>query len=167
MGERSHPLPVGRWALEPLLAILVIGFAGLYFLEIPVLLPALGAVLFELLMLLLPGLLAVSVLLGVGAHAWRLVWTYIGDGERTRPGDIAITHLLFSGALGVVAANTLWWVVGSVYVIYIAQVGGIPPSIVALFVGAVLGVVVLCRAAFVQLFPTGPLSWLQSRKGPP
>ncbi|MCU4753276.1 hypothetical protein OB919_15040 [Halobacteria archaeon AArc-curdl1] len=163
MGERSHPLPVGRQGLEPLLAILVIGFAGLYFLEVPVFLPAFGAVLFELLILLLPGLLAVSVLLGVGAHAWRLVSTYIGDGKRTYLGDNAITHLLFSVALVVVAANTLWWVVGSVYFMYIARVGGIPPSIVALFAGAVLGVVVLCQAAFVRLFPAGPLEWFRGR----
>ncbi|MFP9059476.1 hypothetical protein ACLI4R_02965 [Natrialbaceae archaeon A-chndr2] len=163
MVEHSRWLPVTRRALEPLLAIVVVGFAGLYFLEVPVLLPALGSLLFELLILLLPGLLAASVLLGVGSHAWRLVSTYFGDTERTKPGDTAITHLLFSVALGVVAANTLWWVVGSVYVMYIARVGGIPPSIVALFVGAVLAVVVLCRVAFVRLFPAGPLEWFRGR----
>ncbi|GAB3028101.1 hypothetical protein [Natronobiforma cellulositropha] len=110
---------------------------------------------------LVPGLLALTVLAGVLAHGVRLGSAALGSGDRITPGDAAVTRILASVVLAILAAYTLWWAVASLIVHYLAETGGVSPTIWALLFGGVLGAVVLVQAVFFRLFPEGPLSRLR------
>jgi len=75
--------------------------------------------------LLAPGLLAVSVLARVVRHGVRLVSVFVGSGDRIQRGDTSLRRIGTSLVLGVLAGITLYWVVGSVYVLTVADVGGV------------------------------------------
>ncbi|ELY79465.1 hypothetical protein C486_10709 [Natrinema gari JCM 14663] len=113
--------------------------------------------------ILVPGFLALSVLVDVLAHGVRLGSTVLGTGDRSQPGDTAASRLLASVVLGPLAVFTLWWAVASLSVHYLAETGGVSPSIWALLFGGILGALVLVRDVFVRLFPEGPLSRLSGR----
>lgn len=102
--------------------------------------------------LLAPGLLAVSVLTRVVRHGIRLASTLVGSGDRTLRGDTSLRRIGTSLVLGVLAGVTLWWVVGSIYVLTIADVGGVMLApVVAIVVGSMLGVLLLCRTVLEKL----------------
>ncbi len=111
--------------------------------------------------ILVPGLLSLSVLIGVVAHGIRLGSAVLGSGDRIRPGDTAVTRIFASFVLGALTVYTLWWVVATLYVHHLAETGGVSPSIFVLVFGRILGGLVLVRAVFFQLFPEGPLSRLR------
>ncbi|GAB7020950.1 hypothetical protein [Halostagnicola bangensis] len=110
--------------------------------------------------ILVPGLLALSVLVGALAHGIRLGSAVLGACDRIRPGDTAATRVLASAVLGSLAAFVLWWVGATVYVHSLASVGGIRSLDWPPLFGGVLGVLALGRAAFFRVFPEGPLSRL-------
>ncbi|WP_247002562.1 hypothetical protein [Halosolutus gelatinilyticus] len=150
--------PVGRRIAEPVLAVLLAATV-VNESEIPfgtVLGPVWAPV-----TILVPGLLALSVLVGVLARGLRLGSAVLGSGDRIQPGDAVVTRILASVVLGSLAVFTLWWVVATLYVHYLAETGGVSPSIWALLFGGGLGALVLVRAVFFQLFPEGPLSRLR------
>ncbi|QCD66733.1 MULTISPECIES: hypothetical protein [Halomicrobium] len=97
--------------------------------------------------LLVPGLLAVSVLARVGRHGVRLASSYVGSDNRTQPDDTSLPRIGASLVLGGLAGYTLWWVIGSVYVITIADASGVMLApLVALVAGSVLGFLLLARS---------------------
>lgn len=116
------------------------------------------ALMWEALTVVAPGILAVTVLFDVLMHGYRLVGPHLDTSTPRRPGDRVLSHVLVSGGLGILAAYTLWWVIGSVYVMYVVRVGGIPPAIVALMLGGILAVFVLGKVVFFELFPRGPMA---------
>lgn len=96
--------------------------------------------------LLVPGLLALSVLARVARHGVRLASTYVGSGDRAQRADTSLRQIGTSLVLGALAGYTLWWVVASVYVLTVADVGGVVLGpLVALVAGSVLGVLLLGR----------------------
>lgn len=152
---------VRRRAAEPALAVLTVSLALLWVTEPgfvfdggivatvvgPVFVPA---------TLLAPGLLAVSVLARVVRHGVRLASTLVGSGDRLHRGDTSLPRIGMSLVLGVLAGITLYWVVGSVYLLTVADVGGVMLApVVATVVGSVLGVFVLCRTVLEKIRPKG------------
>jgi len=102
--------------------------------------------------LLAPGLLAVSVLARVVRHGVRLVSMFVGSGDRVQRGDTSLRRIGMSLVLGALAGITLYWVVGSVYVLTVADMGGVMLApVVAIVVGSVLGVLLLCRTVLEKL----------------
>ncbi|WP_222914434.1 hypothetical protein [Natrinema sp. SYSU A 869] len=152
--------PVGRRVAELVLAVLAILLTAEVVNESVILFETVLGLLWFPVRILVPGLLALSVLVGVLAHGIRLSSTVLGSGNRIQPGDTAVTRILASIVLGTLAAFTLLWAVVSLYIHYLAETGGVSPSIWALLFGGVLGALVLLRAVFFQLFPEGPLSRL-------
>ncbi|AFZ71586.1 hypothetical protein SAMN05443661_10657 [Natronobacterium gregoryi] len=59
-------------------------------------------------------------------------------------------RVVASVVLGVLAADTLWWVVASLSVHYLAAVGGVSPAIWPPLFGGVLGALVLEAVVFVR-----------------
>ncbi|ELY72299.1 hypothetical protein C487_18988 [Natrinema pallidum DSM 3751] len=153
--------PIKRRVAEPVLAVLTIFLATGIVNESVILFNTILELLWFPVAILVPGLLALSVLVGMLAHGIRLSSTVLGSGNRIQPGDTAITRVLASIVLGTLAAFTLLWVVASLYIHYLADTGGVSPSIWALLFGGGLGVLVLLRAVFFQLFPEGPFSRLR------
>lgn len=151
-------LQINRRNFEIILSILVLAVFALYLFELPVLGWEVAEFLFEAVILLFPGLLALSVFAGVLVHRLRLISVVDGAGDRTQPGDIAVTRILALIVHGGLAVTTLWWVTGSIYTMYIARIRGIPPSIVALFYGGVLATVVMIERAIFSIFRGG--HWL-------
>lgn len=152
--------PVGRRVAEPLLAVLAILLTAEVVDESLILFePVLGSLWLQV-TILVPGLLALSVLIGALAHGIRFSSTVLGFRDRIQPRDTAVSRILASVVLGILAVVTLWWAVASLYVHYLAETGGVSPSIWALLFGGVLGALVLVRAVFFELFPEGPLSRL-------
>jgi len=147
--------------VEPVLAVLTVSLALLWITEPgfvfdgemvativgPVFVPA---------TLLAPGLLAVSVLARVVRHGIRLTSAFVDSGDRLQRGDTSLRRIVTSLVLGVLAGITLYWVVGSVYVLTVADVGGVMLApVVAIVVGSVLGVLLLCRIVLERLRPKG------------
>ena len=98
--------------------------------------------------LLAPGLLAMSVLARVVRHGVRLASVYVGSSDRSRRGDTALRPVGMSLVFGALAGYTLWWVAASVYVLAVADAGGVVLApLVALVTGSVLGALVLGRTA--------------------
>lgn len=153
--------PVGVRVAEPVLAVLATLLAAGVVTESAILLETIPASVWVPISILVPGLLALSVLVGVLAHGIRLGSVVFGSADRIQPGDAAVTRIIVSIALGALATNTLWWAVASLFVHYLANAGGVSPTIWALLFGGILGVLVLVRAVFFRLFPAGPLSRLR------
>ncbi|ELY85371.1 hypothetical protein [Natrinema altunense] len=155
--------PVGRRVAEPVLAVLAVLSTVEVVTESVILFERVPGSFWFPVTILVPGLLALSVLVGVLAHGIRFGSTVLGTGDRTQPGDTAASHILASVVLGTLAVFTLWWAVASLSVHYLADTGGVSPSIWALLFGGILGALVLARDVFVRLFPEGPLSRLSGR----
>lgn len=154
--------PVGRRAAESVLAILAFLLAAGIVNESVILLDTVPDPLRIPLLILVPGLLALTVLVSVLAHGIRLGSAVLGSGDRIQPGDAAVTRILASVMLGILAVYTSWWVVASLSVHYLAETGGVSPTIWPPLFGGILGALVLVQAVFFQLFPEGPLSRLRS-----
>ncbi|MWV65517.1 hypothetical protein GRS48_11910 [Halorubrum sp. JWXQ-INN 858] len=151
MTRTSLSPSVRRRAVEPSLAALTVTLAVVWVTEpgsvfdggivativAPVFVPA---------TLLAPGLLAMSVLDRVVRHGVRLASAYVGSDDRTQRSDTSRRRIGASLVLGVLAGYTLWWVIASVYVLTVADAGGVLLApLVALVAGSVLGVLLLCR----------------------
>lgn len=152
--------PVGRRVVELVLAVLALLLAAGVVTESANPFETIPELLWAPVTILVPGLLALTVLVGALAHGIRLGSLILGSGDRIQPGDTAATRILAAVVLGALAAFTLWWAVATLYVHYLAATGGVSPSIWALLFGGVLGALVVVRAVFFQLFPEGPLSRL-------
>lgn len=151
---------VCRWTVEPILAVLTVTLAVVWVTEPgfvfdsgidativdPVFIPA---------TLLVPGLLAVSVLARVLRHGVRLASAYVGSNRRLRGDDTRLLRIGKSLVFGALAGYTLWWVIGSVYVLTIADTGGVVLApLVALVAGSVLGLLLLARTVLTLLKPS-------------
>ena len=147
--------PVGRQAVETALAIVVFLLALVLLVDVPAAFEPLLS-LWRPATMVVPGLLALSVLVGVGAHAVRLASRFTAGEDRTYPDDAALLTILASLVLGVLAAYTLWWAVAGLYVVYLAETGGvlIAPLFAVIF-GSLLSVLVVLRAVMARLFPEG------------
>ena len=155
MSLRQFDTPIDRRTVETALAVVVFLLALVLFVDVPVALePVLS--LWRPATMVVPGLLALSVLVGVSAHAVRLASRLTAGEDRTRPGDAALSTVLASLVLGVLAAYTLWWAVAGLYVVFLAEAGGvmIAPLFAVIF-GSVLGVLVILRTVVARLFPDG------------
>lgn len=105
--------------------------------------------------LLIPGLLAVSVLARVVRHGMRLASAYVGSDNRAQGDDTSLRRVGISLVFGGLAGYTLWWVVGSVYVLTIADAGGVVLApLVALVAGSVLGLLLVARTVLTLLKPS-------------
>ncbi|ADD05300.1 uncharacterized protein Nmag_1724 [Natrialba magadii ATCC 43099] len=162
MCARYRNSAIGGRVAESVLAILAFLLAAGIVTESPILLDTVPELLWIPLSILVPGLLALTVLVSVLAHGIRLGSAVLDSGDRIQPGDTAVTRILASVMLGILAMYTLWWVVASLYVHYLAPTGGVSPAIWPPLFGGVLGALVLIQAVFFQLFPEGPLSRLES-----
>lgn len=158
MSVSRHTVPVTRRGVESVLAVIVFLFAAVWFLELGIIFERSVApeYLFLPATLVVPGILAVSVLTGVLAHGVRLGSALTGYGDRVRSSDTAPFRILGSLVLGALAAYTLWWAVGSLYVVYLGDPGGVLlHPFVVLGVGSALSTLVLLRAVFYRLFSGG------------
>lgn len=153
MSLRQFDPPLGRQTIETGLAVIVFLLALVLLVDVPAaFVPLLS--LWRPATMLVPGLLALSVLLGVGAHAVRLASRLTAGEDRTRPGDTALSCLLASLALGVLAVYTLWWSVVGLYIVYLADTGGVLVApLFAVIFGSLLGVLVMLRTVVARLFP--------------
>lgn len=154
-------VPLTRHTVEPVLSVAVLLlFAAVYSpYSILDLYPALTRPLVTAALLVAPGILALSVLVGVATHVDRL-----RSGERTRPGDAALSRLFASVVLAVLALFTLGTVLQSLVVVFVFTVlagGGLMIPGAASMIGSALAICVLAHAAFVRLFPEGPASRLR------
>lgn len=105
--------------------------------------------------LLVPGLLAVSVLARVIRHGVRLASAYIGSDNRAQGDDTSLRRIGASLIFGGLAGYTLWWVIGSMYVLTIADAGGVVLApLVALVAGSVLGLLLLARTVLTLMKPS-------------
>ena len=109
-----------------------------------------------------PGLLALSVVIDAVAHLIRLgVGLVMGD-DRMRPGDTAMTRIATSLAFGWLGGCVLYFVVVSLYVL-VAPVGGVLLApVFALLLGSVLGALVLLQTVLTRLFPDSPVSLIRT-----
>lgn len=147
--------------LEVFIASIVLVFSLGFIFEVPFSLAEILLPLWELMFLLAPGSLALVVLIDGSTHGYRILAPYFGKETARKHGDLALTRIVASLGLLVLAAYTMYWVIGSFYVMYIASVGGIPPSIVALLFGGILSIAVLLKVGFFTLFPAGPMVKMQ------
>ena len=154
MSLRQFDLPVGRRAVETALAVVTLLLALVLFVEVPVVFEGFLAPIWMPATMVVPGLLALSVLVGVGAHAVRLASRVLETEDRTRPGDTALSRIFVSIVLGVLAAYTLWWAVVGLYVVSLAETGGVflAPLFAVIF-GSILGVLIVFRAVVARLLP--------------
>ncbi|AGB30146.1 hypothetical protein C488_19827 [Natrinema pellirubrum DSM 15624] len=155
--------PIKRRVAEPVLAVLAVALMVTVVTEPVTLFETTFDSLWLPITILVSGLLALSVLIGVLTHGIRLGSAVLGSGTRSQPGDTAVSRILASVVLGVFALFSLWWAVATLFVHYLVDTGGVSPSIWALLFGGVLGTLVLLRTAFFQLFPEGPLARLRCR----
>lgn len=153
--------PVTRRGLETVLSVLVV------LSTVAVLLEPTRAVLETLLSLLpvsfstvwtLTGiacLLAASTLFGVFAHAARVVSLLVGSEDWTQPQDTTVGRFLSSLVFGILGANILFYGAGSFYVVNFTdtQGGVLFGPYIALVLGSILGVLVLCRTVSERLPP--------------
>ena len=153
--------PINRHRFEGLLAVVVLAMAAVVVGDLSIPVTMVPDPLFGALVIGLPGILALSVLVGVVAHGWRVGIAMVHVDRRIHPGDTAVSRLLASFVLGTFAVHTLWWVVGSLYVHIFATTGGVSPAIWALLAGAALAALVLVREAYGLLFATGPSTGLR------
>lgn len=161
MALRDLAAPVDRHLVEFVLALFVLVLLALLSVVDISGLESLGTVLGVIIApatIFAPGLLALSVLLGVLAHVWRIGVSWSDQEDHTQPGDTTATRLVASLVLGLVAIHTLWWVVGTLYVLYLADGGGVLIApLFALFSGSILAVLVLMRSAVSQDDPASRL----------
>ncbi|WP_459824084.1 hypothetical protein [Halorubrum luteum] len=153
-----------RRTVEPVLAVLTVVLAVVWVTE-PALVFDDGIVAtivgpaFVPATLLVPGLLAASVLARAVRHGVRLASTFVGSDDRVRRDDTSPRRIGASLVFGVLAGYTLWWVAASVYVLVVADGGGVVLApLVALVAGSVLGALVLGRTA---------LGWVRLKRGTP
>ncbi|WP_434523124.1 hypothetical protein [Halorubrum sp. AS12] len=145
--------------MEPILAVLTVTLAAVWVIEPGFVFD--GGIVATLIdtvfipgTLLVPGLLAVSVLARVVRHGVRLASAYVGSDNRAQGDDTSLRRIGTSLVFGGLAGYTLWWVVGSVYVLTIADAGGVVLApLVALVVGSVLGLLLVARTALTLLKP--------------
>ncbi|GAB7020946.1 hypothetical protein [Halostagnicola bangensis] len=161
MDTAHRERPATRRVAEPVLAVLTVLLAAGVVTESAILFDSALGLIWLPVAILIPGLLALSVLVGALAHGIRLGSAVLDTGDRIRPGDTAATRVLASVALGSLAAYVLFWVGATLYVHYLANVGGVSPSVWPPLFGGVLGALALGRAVFFQVFPEGPLSRLR------
>jgi len=148
-----------RRTVEPILAVLTVTLAAVWVIEPGFVFD--GGIVATLIdtvfipgTLLVPGLLAVSVLARVVRHGVRLASAYVGSDNRAQGDDTSLRRIGTSLVFGGLAGYTLWWVVGSVYVLTIADAGGVVLApLVALVVGSVLGLLLVARTALTLLKP--------------
>jgi hypothetical protein len=85
----------------------------------------------------------------------RLASALVGSGTRTRGDDTRLLRIGTSLVVGGLASYTLWWVFASVYVLTIADAGGVVLApLVALVAGSVLGLLLLARTVLTLLKPS-------------
>ena len=150
--------------MEPVLAVLTVALAVVWVTE-PALVFDDGIVAtivgpaFVPATILVPGLLAASVLARVVRHGVRLASMFVGSGDRVRRDATSLRRIGASLVFGVFAGYTLWWVAASLYVLTVADAGGVVLApLVALVAGSVLGALVLGRTA---------LGWVRLKRGTP
>ncbi len=101
---------------------------------------------------------ALWVLVGVLAHGYRLGSSLVTDTNRRRAGDATTLALLTSLVFGVLSLTTLWLVVGSIYILA-AGIGGVfLAPVFAVFIGALLAVLVLLRQGLSRVVDSQSLS---------
>lgn len=155
---------VCRRTVEPALAVLTVVLAVVWVTE-----PALvfdGGIVATIVgpafvpaTLLVPGLLAASALARAVRHGVRLASAFVGTDDRVRRDDTSLRRIGASLVFGVLAGYTLWWIAASVYVVTVADAGGVMLTpLVALVAGSALGVLVLCRTV---------LGWIRLKRGIP
>ncbi len=91
MGTAHLERPATRRVAELVLAVLAVLLAAGIVTESPMLFDSVLGLLWLPAAILVPGLLAVSVLVGALAHGIRLASAVLGAGDRIRPGDTAAT----------------------------------------------------------------------------
>ncbi|GAB7019020.1 hypothetical protein [Halostagnicola bangensis] len=147
---------LNRERIEPALALLVIFLVGFWavWTQIPLDTGWTPPVdLFVLPVLLIPGVLALFVLLGSLAYGVRLVSALAMSGELPQSMALVALGIASSVLYGVVSAYTLWWATASVYVIYFGDSGGVLlHPFVVMGLGIVLSVLVLLRVVYRRLF---------------
>jgi hypothetical protein len=142
---------VHRWTVEPMLAVLTVTLTAVWVIEpIFVFDGGIDSTIVDLVlipaMLLIPGLLAVSVLARVVRYGVRLASAYVSSDNRAQGDEISLLRIGTSLIFGGLAGYTLWWVIGSMYVLTIADAGGVVLApLVALVAGSVLGLLLLAR----------------------
>ncbi|GAA0528695.1 hypothetical protein [Halorubrum aquaticum] len=153
---RRHTVEPALTVLTVILALVWVTEPGLVF-DTDIVATIVGPV-FVPATLLIPGLLAVSVLSRVVRHGVRLASAYVGSGDWAQRDETSLRRIGMSFILGALAGYTLWWVIASVYVLIVADTGGVMLApLVALVAGSVLGVLLLGRTV---------LRWLRvSRDG--
>ncbi|WP_418282752.1 hypothetical protein [Halorubrum sp. DTA98] len=140
---------VRRRTVEPVLAALTVTLAVVWVTEPGFvfdggIVAAIVGPLFVPATLLVPGLLAASVLARVVRHGVRLAATYADSSDRTQNGATSLRRIGTSLVFGALAGYTLWWVVASVSVLTVDDAGGVMLApLVALVTGSVLGVLLL------------------------
>lgn len=152
MSALHQPVVRHRHVIDLTLALTVFALAAVWFMELSLLLDH-AAILWYVFLpgsLIIPGLLAISVLIGVGAFGVRVFLSVRDTNGTLSDGRLAI-RVLGSAILGVVGLYTLWWAAGSIYAIYFGNPGLLLHPYVVLGIGVVLGVLVLCRTVFNQL----------------
>jgi len=158
MSRLSVSPSVRRRTVEPVLAVLTVVLAVVWVTE-----PALvfdGGVVATIVgpafvpaTLLVPGLLAASVLARAVRHGVRLASAFVGSDDRVRRDDTSPRRIGMSLVFGALAGYTLWWVAASVYVLAVADVGGVVLApLVALVAGSVLGVLLLGQTVMERLW---------------
>ena len=164
MSRLSVSPSVLRRTVEPVLAVLTVVLAVVWVTE-PALVFDDGIVAtivgpaFVPATILVPGLLGASVLARAVRHGVRLASTFVGSDDRVRRDDTSLRRIGASLVFGVLAGYTLWWVAASVYVLAVADAGGVVLApLVALVAGSVLGALVLGRTA---------LGWVRLKRGTP
>lgn len=149
--------PVRRRTVEPMLAVVTVTLAAVWLTEPGFVFDGEFAAtivdhIFIPATLLIPGLLAVSVLARVTRHGVRLASLYVGSNNRAQRDDTNLIRIGTSLVFGGLAGCTLWWVIASVYTLTVSDAGGvILAPLVALIVGSVLGVLVLARIVLASL----------------
>ena len=155
MDYRELPL---KW-LEGVLAVLTLLPLFMLIYDVSISLPSeVNTLAWIVLSTFVSGSLALVVLLSTLAHGYRLYTRYRGTTAQNRSGDTAVSRILFSTGLGLLAAYTLLWVIGLLSVMILPTDGGVLPTIWVVFFGGVLAVLVLFKLLFFRLFPQGPVA---------
>ena len=149
---------IDRHGFEGAIAVVVLAMTAVVVGDVAIPVATVPDPLVAALVIVLPGLLALSVLVGVVAHGWRVGMAVVDADRRVQPGDTAVSRLLASFVLGTFAVHALSWAIASLYVLIFSTMGGVSPAIWALFAGAALAGLVLTREAYGTLFSTGPTS---------
>ena len=112
--------------------------------------------------IVVPGFLAISVVVDAVAHLYRLGTGAFGNDDRLRPGDTAVSRTVASFVSVWLGGYVCYLVVVSLYVL-VAPVGGVLVApVFALLLGGVLGALVLLQTLLAGLFPDSPVSRMRA-----